>query len=201
MSKLPYSGFRVIELSQTLSGRLAGLLFADQGAEVFIEREPGQEPDAHDEYLDRNKTAVPPGRLADTTSADVIVADGDARVDRLPAQILLRITAALPGDEAYGHLAADCSEDLRSGETIRPRARRESGPRSKDTRAPSSAGPHGSPVRSPIPISKPVSRRIPFRDARRRCLWRTVKSRQNVHWRVSRWWTSATSWPVPLADA
>ena len=30
----PYDGIRVIELSKTLAGRLAGLLFADQGAEV-----------------------------------------------------------------------------------------------------------------------------------------------------------------------
>ena len=33
-------------------------------------------------------------------------------VSRAAAQIVLRVTAAIPGDEAYGHLAADCSEDL-----------------------------------------------------------------------------------------
>ena len=33
-------------------------------------------------------------------------------VDRPDTQIVLRVTAALPGDEAYGHLAATCSEDL-----------------------------------------------------------------------------------------
>jgi crotonobetainyl-CoA:carnitine CoA-transferase CaiB-like acyl-CoA transferase len=38
--------------------------------------------------------------------------DGDAKVKRSPAQIVLRITAALPGDKTYGHLPADCSEDL-----------------------------------------------------------------------------------------
>jgi crotonobetainyl-CoA:carnitine CoA-transferase CaiB-like acyl-CoA transferase len=108
----PYEGIRIIELSKTLAGRLAGLLFADQGAEVLVEREAGYEPDEHDEYFDRNKLAVPPGGLADTASADVIIVDGDAHIDRQPAQTVLRITAAVPGDEAYGHLAADCSEDL-----------------------------------------------------------------------------------------
>ena len=87
-------------------------MFADQGAEVLIEHEAGFTPDEHDEYFDRNKTAVPPGSLADSKSADVIIVDGDTEVDRQTAQIVLRITAALPGDEAYGHLAADCSEDL-----------------------------------------------------------------------------------------
>jgi crotonobetainyl-CoA:carnitine CoA-transferase CaiB-like acyl-CoA transferase len=112
MSQLPYAGIRIIELSKTLAGRLAGQLFADQGAEVLIERESGYALDEHDEYFDRNKTALPPGGLADTASADVIIVDGEATVDRAPAQIVLRVTAALPGDEAYGHLDANCSEDL-----------------------------------------------------------------------------------------
>ena len=50
--------------------------------------------------------------LVDTSSADVIIVDGDAKVERSPAQIVLRVTAALPGDEIYGDLPADCSEDL-----------------------------------------------------------------------------------------
>ena len=112
MSPLPYNGIRIIELSNTLAGRLAGLLFADQGAEVFIERPAAFTPDAHDEYFDRNKIAVPSGGLQDTSSADVIIVDGTTEIARSPAQIVLRITAALPGDEIYGDLDADCSEDL-----------------------------------------------------------------------------------------
>lgn len=125
MSQLPYRDIRVFEKSRTLTGRLVGLLFADQGADVCIERAAAAAPGEHDAYLDRNKIAVPPGGLADTSSADVIVVDGagdgagDGVRDRLgdgtgrtPSQILLRVTAALPGDTAYGHLAADCSEDL-----------------------------------------------------------------------------------------
>jgi len=34
MSALPYTDIRIIEKSSTLTGRLIGLLFADQGAEV-----------------------------------------------------------------------------------------------------------------------------------------------------------------------
>jgi len=112
MSTLPYKGIRIIELSNTLAGRLAGLLFADQGAEVFIERPTDFRPDEHDEYFDRNKIAVPPGSLQDTSTADIIIVDGETRINRGLAQIVLRITAALPGDEIYGELEADCSEDL-----------------------------------------------------------------------------------------
>ena len=39
--RLPYQGIRIIELSNTLTGRLAGLLFADQGAAVLGGRAPG----------------------------------------------------------------------------------------------------------------------------------------------------------------
>jgi crotonobetainyl-CoA:carnitine CoA-transferase CaiB-like acyl-CoA transferase len=87
-------------------------LFADQGAEVLIAREVGFKPDEQDEFLDRNKTSVVSAELADTSSADVIIVDGDAKVSLSPAQIVLRVTAALPGDKTYGHLPADCSEDL-----------------------------------------------------------------------------------------
>lgn len=111
MSRPPYQDVRIVEKSSTLTGRLVGLLFADQGAEVFVDRSRDA-PGEHDVYLDRGKIAVPHAALTDTSSADVIVIDGDAQVERASHQILLRVTAAVPGDEAYGHLAADCSEDL-----------------------------------------------------------------------------------------
>jgi crotonobetainyl-CoA:carnitine CoA-transferase CaiB-like acyl-CoA transferase len=109
---LPYRDIRIIELSNTLTGRLAGLLFADQGAEVLIARVAGFEPDEHDEFLDRNKYSIASDQLADTSSADVIIVDGDTEVDRSSGQIVLRVMAALPGDTVYGDLPADCSEDL-----------------------------------------------------------------------------------------
>jgi crotonobetainyl-CoA:carnitine CoA-transferase CaiB-like acyl-CoA transferase len=112
MSQLPYQDVRIIETSGTLAGRLIGRLFADQGADVFVERAPDLASGQLDSYLDRGKTATPPGALSDFSSADVIIVDGDERLDRHPAQIVVRIVAALPGDEAYGDLAANCSEDL-----------------------------------------------------------------------------------------
>jgi crotonobetainyl-CoA:carnitine CoA-transferase CaiB-like acyl-CoA transferase len=113
----PLAGVRVIERSNLLSGRLAGLLFAEQGAEVFAER-AGPTPAADqrvaldDAYFDRGKITLPPGAAADAASADIVIVDGPAQFARAPHQILLRIVAALPGDEAYGHLPHDCSEDL-----------------------------------------------------------------------------------------
>lgn len=110
--KAPYAGVRIFELSNQLAGRLAGQLFADQGAEVYLARNGSTDLD--DTYFDRGKVILPSGALRDTSSADVIIVDGDAPVRRLPHQIVLRITAALPGDEMYGHLQADAEEDLLS---------------------------------------------------------------------------------------
>jgi crotonobetainyl-CoA:carnitine CoA-transferase CaiB-like acyl-CoA transferase len=109
----PLQGVRVIERSALLSGRLTGLLLADQGAEVFVERGSGPTPGGLDDaFFDRGKIALPPGASADSASADVVIVDGAAQFARAPHQILVRIVAALPGDEAYGHLPHDCSEDL-----------------------------------------------------------------------------------------
>ena len=105
--RLPYAGIRIIELSETLTGRLAGLLFADQGAEVLIARDVEFEADEHDEFLDRNKYSIACGQLADTSSADVIILDGETEVDRASGQIVLRGGAALRGDTVYGDLPAE----------------------------------------------------------------------------------------------
>jgi crotonobetainyl-CoA:carnitine CoA-transferase CaiB-like acyl-CoA transferase len=109
----PLQGLRVIERSTVLSGRLVGLLLADQGADVFVERGAGSTPGGLDDaFFDRGKIAAPPGSADDTSSADIVIVDGGAQVVRAPHQMLVRIMAALPGDEAYGNLPHDCSEDL-----------------------------------------------------------------------------------------
>ncbi|WP_376099925.1 CoA transferase [Roseomonas sp. CCTCC AB2023176] len=109
----PLRTVRVVERSATLSGRLAGLLLADQGAEVFVVRAAGSPATGLDDaFFDRGKTVVPAVAAADAATADIIIVDGTAPETRAPHQVLLRIVAALPGDDAYGHLPHDCSEDL-----------------------------------------------------------------------------------------
>jgi hypothetical protein len=109
----PLRGVHVIERSALLSGRLTGLLLADQGAEVFVERGTGAAPGGLDDaFFDRGKVALPLGAIADASSADIVIVDSDAPLARAPHQVLVRIVAALPGDDAYGYLPDNCSEDL-----------------------------------------------------------------------------------------
>lgn len=79
---------------------------------VLIERDPKVKSEPLDEYLDRGKSAVPSGSDSACSTADIIIVDGGAKVDRQPGQIILLVAEALPGDEAYGFLPANCSEDL-----------------------------------------------------------------------------------------
>ena len=93
---------------------LAGLLFADQGAEVLV-IDPKEGADV-DSYLNRSKIACSHADLT-PSSADIIIVDGDDAVERLPHQIVLRTCAALPGDERFGHLPHDVDEDYLSALT------------------------------------------------------------------------------------
>ncbi len=109
----PLQGVRVIERSALLSGRLLGLLLADQGAEVFVDRGAAPTPGGLDDgFFDRGKIAVPSEATQDWTSADIVIVDGAAEVQRPPHQVVIRIVAALPDDQAYGDLPADCPEGL-----------------------------------------------------------------------------------------
>ena len=112
MSDLPFAGLRIDERCATLAGRLVGLLFADQGADVRHAAPAHRAGAAADAYFDRGKRPLDPA--SDSAPADVVIVDGDAPVPHDPAQVVVRITAALPGDDAFAHLAPDCSEDLLS---------------------------------------------------------------------------------------
>ena len=113
--RLPFEGVRVLEKANLLSGRLTGLLFADQGAEVLV-IDP-KEGGSVDSYLNRNKIVVRASDV-DPSSADIILVDGaDASLARLPHQVLMRTVAALPGDERFGHLPDDVDEDYLSALT------------------------------------------------------------------------------------
>lgn len=130
MSQLPYAGICVVERSGLLSARLLGLLLADQGAQVLAARSnaasqapPEHGAQAHDPslyfehldfYLNRGKGILQTAGLEESKTADIIIVQGLEPVAVHPWQILVRVLAALPGDASYGHLPADCSEDLLS---------------------------------------------------------------------------------------
>lgn len=111
-SSLPLRGIRVKETSAMLSGRLAGLLLADQGAEVWtLDRPSLGSEEGLDDYLDRGKRLVSPDVLAAIGDTDLIIGDGDSFAARAPWQITLGFTASVPGD-ADGDLPEDTSDDL-----------------------------------------------------------------------------------------
>ena len=113
--RLPYEGVRIVEKASLLSGRLAGLLFADQGAEVLV-LDPAEGEDV-DSYLNRGKIAISESDVA-LDSADIIIVDGeDNSIARLPHQIMMRTVVALPGDARFGHLPHDIDEDYLSAIT------------------------------------------------------------------------------------
>lgn len=114
MENQPYKDIRIIELSNTLSGRLIGLLFADQGAEVYIVKNQRTFDHEIDTYLNRNKKIIDTLEKNSQHQADIILTDGNTKIDALQNQIVARIYAALPEDEIYGYLPADCSDDLLS---------------------------------------------------------------------------------------
>jgi hypothetical protein len=72
--RLPFTGVRVFEKSRLLTGRLAGMLFADQGAEVLV-LNPQEGADV-DPYLNRNKVSITSVGSVSAPSLDVIILDG-----------------------------------------------------------------------------------------------------------------------------
>jgi crotonobetainyl-CoA:carnitine CoA-transferase CaiB-like acyl-CoA transferase len=129
--RTPFAGLRVVELGTTLAARLAGLLFADQGAQVLVARPgidarrtaapacAGADPtlgfEHLDPYLDRGKTLLETAGDEEAAVADLVLVDGDRPlVHAPPSRIVVRVLAALPDDPYYGHWKADCSEDLLS---------------------------------------------------------------------------------------
>ena len=131
MSKLPYEGICVVERSGLLTARLIGLLLADQGARVLVAQtaptrvaspvvgsaapaDPTLSFEHLDPYLNRGKGLLQTSGQEESRTADIIIVQGNEPVSVHPWQILVRVVTALPGDACYGHLPADCSEDLLS---------------------------------------------------------------------------------------
>ncbi|CAE7241668.1 dddD [Symbiodinium sp. CCMP2592] len=116
--RLPYAGIRILEKACWLTGRLAGLLFADQGAEVLVLECDVNDSTDVDPYLNRNKITASSMDAISMSSIDIIIVDGDDNsFQRLPHQILLRTVVALPGDPVFGHLSHDIDEDYLSALT------------------------------------------------------------------------------------
>jgi hypothetical protein len=84
----PLAGIRVIERTNLLSGRLAGLLLADQGAPKSSRTAPrptlaaDQHAGLDNGYFDRGKIALPDGAAADAASVDIVIVDGTAEFAR-----------------------------------------------------------------------------------------------------------------------
>lgn len=111
---LPFSGIRVRETSNQLAGRLAGLLLADQGAEVFtLDRGKGG-AEGLDDFLDRGKKLLPAAALAAVEDADIVIHNGAAAGALASWQISLGFTAGVPGD-TDSDLPDDASDDLLNG--------------------------------------------------------------------------------------
>ena len=85
----PLTSIRVIERTNLLSCRLAGLLLlADQGAprSSWTAPRPTLAADQHagldNGYFDRGKIALPDGAAADAASVDIVIVDGTAEFAR-----------------------------------------------------------------------------------------------------------------------
>ena len=108
---LPLQGIRVLERSNTLAVRLAGLLLADQRADVFA-LDHGRLADGEiDAYLNRGKKLLHPHVLASIQDSDIVIQNGpilDHHSDRV---ISLGFTSTVPGDPDL-NLPDDPSDDL-----------------------------------------------------------------------------------------
>jgi crotonobetainyl-CoA:carnitine CoA-transferase CaiB-like acyl-CoA transferase len=113
-ASLPLQGVRVLEGSGLLAAQLAGLLLADQGAEVFALARDDAEQESIDGYLNRGKKLVPAPALAGVDSVDVLIGDHGIGETRLPWQISLGYPAFVPGDEDC-NVRPDASDDLLNG--------------------------------------------------------------------------------------
>jgi|GEM_PF-1624203 len=108
---LPLQGIRVLEHSDNLAVRLAGLLLADQGAEVFALDHERLADDEIDAYLDRGKKLLRPDVLASMRDSDIVIQNGPIHDHPSDWVISLGFTATVPGDPDF-NLPDDASDDL-----------------------------------------------------------------------------------------
>lgn len=107
-------GIRVLEHSDSLAVRLAGLLLADQGAEVFAldhDRFVDVVDRGVDAYLNRGKKLLRPDILASIRDSDIIIQNGPSSGHPSDWVISLGFTSTVPGDPDLD-LPDDTSDDL-----------------------------------------------------------------------------------------
>jgi len=98
MSRLPYDGICVLEKSGLLSARLIGLLLADQGARVLVAKserncvsscdplDPTEDWSDLAPYLDRGKLLLQTAGEQESTTADILIVQGNEPVAVKPWQ-------------------------------------------------------------------------------------------------------------------
>lgn len=110
MPAAPLQGVLVHERSSGLTGRLTGLLLADQGASVVACR-PAAPAEALDLYLDRGKRRLPGPERPSGGPAVVVIQDGAFGDERPHGQVRLAVTSVLPGEADYP-FSDDVGDDM-----------------------------------------------------------------------------------------
>jgi hypothetical protein len=107
---MPLHGIRVMETGVTPAARLAGLLLADQGAEVFSLDHGRPSNGGLDDYLDRGKFLLPTAVLSSVEGIDIIISGSEPSERSVESQISLSFPAIAPEDVEFD-LPPDASDD------------------------------------------------------------------------------------------
>ncbi len=100
-----------MEAGTTPAARLAGVLLADQGADVFSLDHGRPSNEGLDDYLDRGKLLLPAAVLPSVQEIDIIIAGSETIARSNDAQISLSFPAVAPGEVEFD-LPPDASDDL-----------------------------------------------------------------------------------------
>jgi hypothetical protein len=98
------------DLYPTRLAILAGLLLADQGAEVYAAR-PEHQDLRLDDYLSRGTHFTLATAVATAVTPDIVIHDGATAPTWAASQLSLGFTAVAPGDEQID-IPGDASDDL-----------------------------------------------------------------------------------------
>lgn len=111
LTAMPLQGIRVLETGATPAARLAGVLLADQGADIFSLDHGRLSNGGLDDYLDRGKLLLPAAVLSSVEGIDIIIAGSEPSARSVESQISLSFPAVAPGEVEFD-LPPDASDDL-----------------------------------------------------------------------------------------